>query len=213
MRRSPVVFDTNPLQTRNHNGFQVVLDYDNESDKKESAPAIIDVSHMSKWDIQDMNLHQLKPMGHTIPEQPGACAHPDDSTWLFRLNETQACIWKIHTTQSPENSDTIPDEPAFTDITDAHALLAITGPSVPSFLEKITSLDLMSPHQKTPFILQGPILHIACRVLVVKLEKRNSILFFSFSRGYAQTMTEALLDSGSRQGVYFAGEQLLWSQF
>jgi len=196
-----------------HNGFEVIMDYDNESDKKEDAPAIIDLSHMTKWDVQDTHLNEIKPLGQIIPEKPGECNVQNNKSFIFRLNDTQACIWNIHANISPEKPASIPAEPPYTDITDAYALLAITGPSVPSFMEKITNLDLMSPHRKTPFAVQGPILHIASRVLVLQLEKENSTVLFSFSRGYGQTMVEALLDSGSRQGVYFTGEQLLWSKW
>lgn len=211
MRRSPIVFNANPKKTRMHNGFEVIMDYDNDSDKKEDAPAIIDLSHMTKWDVQDSHLNEIKPLGQIIPGKPGECSIQNGKIISFRLNDTQACIWHIHAEESPEMSESIPAEPPYTDITDAYALLAIIGPSVPSFIEKITNLDLMSPHRKTPFVMQGPILHIASRILVFQLEKENSTVLFSFSRGYGQTMVEALLDSGSRQGVYFAGEQLFWS--
>lgn len=210
MRQSPIVFYANPKKTRMHNDFEVIMDYDNESDKKEGAPAIIDLSHMTKWDVQDTHLNKIKPLGQIIPGKPGEC-NIQKKNILFRLNRTQACIWHIHAEESPQISESIPAEPPYTDITDAHALLAIVGPSVPSFIEKITNLDLMSPHPNTPFVMQGPILHIASRILVLRLEKENSTVLFSFPRGYGQTMAEALLDSGSRQGVYFAGEQLFWS--
>ncbi|MFH2059085.1 MAG: hypothetical protein ABIJ59_09305 [Pseudomonadota bacterium] len=211
MRQSSIIFNANPKKTRMHNGFKVIMDYDNESDKKQYAPAIIDLSHMSKWDVQDMHLNQIKPLGQNIPGKPGECSIQNKKNIIFRLNHTQACIWHILPEESPQMSEIIPAEPPYTDITDAHALLAIVGPSVPSFIEKITNLDLMSPHRNTPFVMQGPILHIASRILVLQLEKENSVVLFSFSRGYGQIMAEALLDSGSRQGVYFAGEQLFWS--
>jgi len=208
IRRSPIVFNTRPVKTRMHNGFEVTLAYDNESEIREDAPAIIDLSHMTKWDVQDTHLNQIKPLGQTIPEKPGECSFDKSESFIFRLNATQAGIWHIQTDESPENFEISPEEPAFTDITDAHALMAIVGRSVPSFIEKITNLDLMPPHRKKPFVVQGPILHIASRVVVWQLTKEKSVVLFSFSRGYAQTMVEALLDSGSRQGVYFAGEEI-----
>jgi len=65
----------------------------------------------------------------------------------------------------------------------------------------------MSPHQKPPFIVQGPILHVASRVLVQQLSQEKPVVIFSFPRGYGQTIVEALLGSGSRRGVHFVGEK------
>ena len=208
IRRSPIVFNARPVRTRMHYDFEVVLMYDNESEKREDAPAVIDLSHMVKWDVQSKLLGSIKPFGQTIPEKPGECIFHADESFIFRLNKTQAGVWHVRTDESLEMPAIPPKENSYTDITDASALLAIVGPSVPSFIEKITNLDLMPPGKNTPFVIQGPILNIPCRIVVWKLATERSVVLFSFSRGYAQTMMEALLDSGSRQGVYFAGEEI-----
>lgn len=213
VRRSPIVFNAAPIEKRRHNGFDVVMAYDNESDKNDDAPAIIDLSHMAKWDIQDAHLDQIKPLDHTLPEMPGACLQTTDNLFMFRLNTTQAGIWHIcNDNPSTRTPGKILEGPAYTDITDARALIAVVGRGVPSLIEKITDLDLMSPSLKPPFLLQGPILRIAGRILVACLGDDHALVFFSFPRGYGQTMAEALLEAGSRQGVYFAGERLLWDR-
>jgi len=207
IRHSPIKIDARPIETRRHNGFEVVLDYDNESEKKENAPAIVDLCHMTKWDIQDRDLSRIKPMGFDIPEAPGDCIIHDNRIHIFRLNPSQAGVWLIHTGELVETDDACFNHPAFTDITDGQALLAVVGHSVPSFVETITKMDLMSPRREPPFIAQGPIIDIASRVVVRRLAQENSVVLFSFPRGYGQPMLEALLDSGSRRGVHFAGEK------
>lgn len=209
IRRSPINFDARPAQTRRHNGFEVALRYENDPDELGAAPAVIDLSHMAKWDIQDSDLSRINLSGRPIPEKPGECDVHEGGTYVFRLNATQAGVWHICPDESLPVAETIFADPAFTETTDGRALLAIVGPSVPSFIEKITDLDLSSPHRKPPFVMQGPILHVASRVLVLRFGRENSTVFFSFPRGYGQAVADALLDSGSRQGVRFAGEHLL----
>jgi len=60
-------------------------------------------------------------------------------------------------------------------------------------MEKITSLGMTPRDNQPPFILQGPVLQITCQILVMA----ENIVLLAFSRGYAQSMSEAILQSGS----------------
>ena len=200
-RRSPVRFDAAPARTEHRAGWHVVLDY--ESDR---APAdalrracLIDLSHRARWDVQHRNIGTLRPFGLDVPRRPGEVA-VRDGLMINRMNGTQASIWHV----GPGAAPAMPDGPHYTDTTDSHCWLALLGDSVPEVLESVTSLDLFEPGCPRPFLTQGPILHVSCQVVTW----RNDAALVSFSRGYAQTFVEALLDSGRRTGLLPAGERV-----
>jgi glycine cleavage system aminomethyltransferase T len=84
--------------------------------------------------------------------------------------------------------------------------MAVLGKEVFSLMEKVTSLDLSSPAKKPPFLLQGPVLHVRCLVVVLGREEAYSAVLIACSRAYGQSMSEALLDAGAEWGVRPAGE-------
>ena len=191
-RYSPVSFESNPAQTMMSNGWEVVLAYEDEG----LGPFVVDLSHISKWDIQASDLSQIQLPGVNIPEAPGACVL-GKGMLINRLNRTQASVWHLS-----DNNLQIPDEAAYTDITEGFSLLGFLGLDIFSIMEKITALDLQSPHKQRPFFLQGPILHTACQVAV--LEK--DALVIGFSRGYAQSVVGAILEAGRQWGIQPAGQ-------
>ena len=200
-RRSPVRFDAAPARTEHRVGWHVVLDY--ESDR---APAdalrracLVDLCHRARWDVQHRNIGTLRPFGLDVPRRPGEVA-VRDGLMINRMNGTQASIWHV----GPGAAPAMPDGPHYTDTTDSHCWLALLGDSVPEVLESVTSLDLFEPGCPRPLLTQGPILHVSCQVVTW----RNDAALVSFSRGYAQTFVEALLDSGRRTGLLPAGERV-----
>ena len=191
-RYSPVSFEKKAIQTEQRGGWEIVLKYEDE----DNCPYLVDMSHIAKWDIQDARIARLQSVGITIPETPGTCMY-DNGILISRLNQTQATVWHL----SDKNLK-IPDKSAYTDISEGLSLLSFLGQEVFSFMEKITALDLQSPQKLRPFYLQGPVLHIPCQVAV--LEK--DALIIGFSRGYAHSMVEAILEAGQQWGMHPAGE-------
>jgi hypothetical protein len=192
-RYSPVVFNKKPLQTEMRNGWQVVLEYEDDG----QGPYLIDLSHIAKFDVQNSDLSRIQPGGHNIPEDPGRCIIKDG--WAVnRLNRTQTVIWFLAAKQA-----SLPAQVDYTDITEAFALLAVAGNEAFRIMEKITSLDLTPRGKQLPLLLQGPVLHIACQILV----PAKDIVLIAFSRGYAQSMIEAILQAGSPWNLQPAGER------
>jgi len=191
-RYSPVSFEGNPAQTVMRDGWEVVLAYEEEG----AGPFVVDLSHVSKWDIQVADLSQIQPQGVAIPEVPGACVL-GKGMLINRLNQSQASVWHLsdHNLQFPEES-------AYTDITEGFSLLGFLGSDIFSVMEKITALDLQSPQKQRPFLLQGPVLHIPCQVVVLG----KDALIIGFSRGYAQSVVDAILDAGRQLRIQPAGE-------
>jgi glycine cleavage system aminomethyltransferase T len=191
-RYSPVSFEHKALQTDQRAGWEIVLEYEDEGD----GPYLVDMSHIAKWDIQAERLAQLMAEGIRIPEAAGACIY-EKRVLISRMNETQAVVCHLF-----GNDAILPDDSAYTDITEAFALLALLGKDVFSMMEKMSALDLQPPRTAPPFFVQGPILHVPSRITVLA----NDALLIAFSRGYAHSMVKAILEAGSEWNLKPAGE-------
>lgn len=178
-------------------GWEIVLEYEKEG----PGPHLMDLSHIPKFDIQNEDLSRFRPGGHTIPALPGACLL-EDGWAISRLNPTQAIIWFFSGEPAP-----MPTEAEYTDTTEAYALLAIAGDNAFGVMEKITSLDLAPRSKQPPFLLQGPVLQIACQILV----PTQNIVLMAFSRGYAQSMSEAILQAAAPLELQPAGDRIFQS--
>lgn len=116
------------------------------------------------------------------------------------MNRTQVSIGSIG---CGAPTDTPPDV-GYTDTTDSHCWLAILGKNTPTVMECVSSLDLFLPERITPFLTQGPVLHVPCQVVTMETD----CILISFSRGYGQTFIDALLHSASDTEVQVGGEQV-----
>jgi hypothetical protein len=191
-RYSPVSFESHPAQSVMRGDWEVVLAYKDEG----TGPSLVDLSHISKWDIQAVDLSQIQPLGVNIPGVAGACTI-ENGMLVSRLNRTQASVWQLSAKILP-----VPDESAYTDITESRCLLGFLGQEIFSLMEKLTALDLQASRIQPPFLLQGPVLHLPSQVVVLG----KDALIIGFSRGYAQSVVEAILEAGQQWGIQPAGE-------
>jgi hypothetical protein len=197
-RCSPVSFEVKPLKTEMRENWEVALELEGETQGNE--PRLIDLSHKSRWDFQDPDLAKRQLWGMNIPDTPG-CSVFGNRVLINRMNKTQASIWNL----SEENLD-IPDDQAFSDVTDASIFLALMGKNIFAITEKLTALDFLDPSKKTPFLLQGPFSHVPCQLVLMGNISENPCLLLTCSRGYAQTMTAAILSAGAEFKLQPAGE-------
>ena len=195
-RLSPVTFPASPVKTENRDNWTVVLEYDGEGD----GPWLIDLSHRAKWDLQDSKIAEIKPWGIAVPEKPGQCIL-ENGILINRMNRTQASIWHL-----TGDEFAAPDNSAYTDATDTTLFLALTGEQVFSITEKLTSLDLIDPEKKAPFLLQGPLSHVPCQVVVLVKNEDSGTVLLTCSRGYAHDIAHAILEAGEEFGLQPAGE-------
>ena len=197
-RYSPVTFAHIPARTQVRNGWEVVLEYEDEA----TGPFLIDLSHIGKWDVQGESLSSIRPAGLVIPEDSKHCSF----TGSFMVNLIKwnwATIW--HFSQDmPDFADNF----AFTNVTEAYALFAILGKEVFSIMEKVSALDLVSPEREPPFLTLGPVLHVRSQVVVLAREVDSSAVLVACPRGYGQSMAEALLDAGKGRGLRPGGEDI-----
>lgn len=195
-RRSPIQFNSLPVETRKRDGWSVVLRYEEEG----QGPFVIDLSHISKWDIQSSTLSNVRPMGATIPESPGACSYVG-GLLINRMNAVQASAWHLLASSPP-----IPDSQEYTDMTDAFALLCLIGTQLPSIMEKITNLDLFGASGISPFLIQGPVMDVPCQLVVMGSCDKMYGLIIGFARGYSRSMIDGILNAGMQWNLRPAGE-------
>jgi glycine cleavage system aminomethyltransferase T len=195
-RYSPVTFAHTPARTQVRNGWEVVLAYEDEA----TGPFLIDLSHMGKWDVQGERLSSIRPAGLVIPEDPEQCV-VTESSLVNLVKWNWATIWHF----SQEMPDFAGDF-AFTNVTEAYALLALLGKEVFSIMEKVSALDLLSPEKKPPFLTMGPVLHVRSQVVVLARDVDRPAVLVACPRGYGQSMAEGLLTAGQQWGLRPAGE-------
>ncbi len=194
-RLSPIKFEERPRRLEKRKGWEVALSYGDHD-----GPFLIDLSHRRKWDLQNSNLGRYRPLGIKVPEVPGKSIF-SDGILINRMNRTQCYIWDLAASRSRA-----PQSPAYTEITDGHALLAITGPSALHIMQHITNLDLSNPSLSPPCLIQGPVLHIPSQVVLLSRSQSGATVLFSFSRGYGQSVAEAVLHAGRHLGLRPGGE-------
>lgn len=200
-RYSPVKWPNTPARTQLRNGWEVVLEYEEEG----GGPFLVDLSHVGKWDVQGENLPSLRPAGLAIPKDSRQCLLTGD----FLLNLIKwnwATIWHF----SGEMPD-FADEFAFTNVTEAYALVVLIGREAFPVMEKLTSLDLLSPGLNPPFLIMGPVLHIRSQVVVLSRDEDKSAVLVACPRGYGQSMAKMMLDAGQEYGFRPGGEDLFSS--
>jgi glycine cleavage system aminomethyltransferase T len=197
-RYSPIALPGHTTRTELRNGWEVVLEYEDEG----IGPSLVDLSHIGKWDVQGEDLPSLQPAGLAIPKDSEQCLLTGD----FLLNLIKwnwATIWHF-SVDMPEFADQF----AFTNVTEAYALLALMGREAFSIMEKLTSLDLLSPERKPPFLIMGPVVHVKSQVVVLSRDKNSSSVLLACPRGYGQSMADIMLNAGKEYGLKSGGEDL-----
>jgi len=196
-RYSPVTFESSVKQSDVRNNWKISLAYQDEG----PGPWLVDLSHKTRWDLQDSQIDDPSLSGLVVPPSPGACLLTENRL-INRMNRTQAAIWHLGVEEM-----TLGDFNGFTDVTESTVFLALFGPDAFHVAEKLTALDLMDPARIAPFLLQGPLCHVPCQIVVLEKHADTSGGFLmTCSRGYADSMVHAVLDSGQEFGLRPAGE-------
>jgi len=123
-----------------------------------------------------------------------------DGRLISRMNRRQVAIWHLDRREIRE----MPAERGFTDLTEAHCMLAVVGMQAPAVMEHVCNLDLFHPGRATPLLTQGQVMHIPCQVVTLS----NHSVLLAFSRGYGQTFADAMLHAASGCGLRPGGEDV-----
>ncbi|MBU1340639.1 MAG: sarcosine oxidase subunit gamma SoxG [Proteobacteria bacterium] len=196
-RISPVVLKSTPLKTEKRDNWEVVMEYKGEGD----GPFLVDVSHKPRFDLQDADVSSFTPFGMNLPKVPGNCLL-ENGILANRMNRTQVSLFNL----AGSGDVSMPDETAYTDVTESTVCIALIGKQVFSICEKLTALDFMDPQKKAPFLFQGPFSHVPCQIVTLNKEGDSSGLVMTCSRGYSRDIIHAILDAGEEYGLKPAGE-------
>ena len=199
-RQSPIIFDRKATEKEGADGWEVVLEFEAEG----GGPWLVDLSHLQRWDCQDMALNAAAPFGLSMPAEPGEVFLESDKL-IARMNRTQAMIVCLRSGDSLETQKAV----GITDITDAYCMLAVVGPETPSVMEHVSNLDLFKPGRKMPFLTQGPVMHIPAQVVTLDVD----CVLMSFSRGYGQSFADAMLHAASGCDLRPGGESVFNNRF
>ncbi len=196
IRRSPVRFAVPAIESERRDGWEVALAYADDG----QGLRLADLSHCPRWDLQDGDLDGGDFAGLSIPPTPGD-SRLAGGVLVNRMNPTQASVWHLG-----GRAVELPDSPAFTDLTEATAFLALFGSGLFRLTEQLTNLDLAAPGGPTPRFVQGPFSHVPCQIVVLSPERPRPGLLLTCSRGYARDMIASLLHAGEPEGLRPAGE-------
>jgi hypothetical protein len=196
-RESPIKFPAEPTKIEVRDNWTVALAYDNEGD----GPWLVDLSHKTRWDLQDRHIGKLTTCDLDVPQIPGQCALAGQ-TLVNRMNGTQASVYHLG-----HEAPALPDFAGYTDVSEATVFLALFGPKTFQVAEKLTNLDFLEPAKKAPFLLQGPFCHVPCQIVTLqKVPEGSGGFLLTCSRGYGDSMVGAILEAGSEFGLRPAGE-------
>jgi len=198
LRQSAVEFTARAARTEIRDNWPVVLQYEQEG----SGPWLVDLAHKVRLDLQDSNIDSRMVAGVAVPESPGKSVYTN-KVLVNRMNRTQASIYLL----GNEHPDLVLDH-AYTDVSEATVFLTLFGPRVFSITEKLTALDFQAPGIIAPFLYQGPVCHVPCQIVTLhKGAGASGGILLSCSRGYAQSIVRAILESGDEFGLHPAGEE------
>ncbi len=197
-RYSPVNFSGGLPETMVKDRWEIAFDHENWSE----GTLLIDLSPINKWDLQGENLSLMQPCGIPMPKTPGQCVF-ENGFLINLLKWNWATIWCVG-----GKSDQSFQEYAYTDVTEAYALLCLTGKDVFAVMEKVATLDLLSPERKSPFIMMGPVVNVRSQVAVLEMGAGHKpIVLIACARGYGQCLADAILEAGSEWGVQPVGDK------
>ena len=194
-RLSPVKLPGLPARTELREHWKVVLEYAEEG----TGPWVVDLSHCRRLDVQGRDLRGLLPPSFPVPDAPGG-VNISQTMLVTRMNAVQSCLWLF------DGHADLPDRFAVTDLTEGTVGLALLGADIFRIAEKLTDLDLQDPKRQAPFLLQGPLLHVPCQVIVLGTDLGKRAVVFTCSRGYAHDMVHAIVEAGKEYGLRTAGE-------
>ncbi len=197
-RQSPIAMGLVPERIVEKDGWVIALSYAGEM--KHNACFVTDLSHVPKWTLQGLGLDALRPAGLEMPAKPRA-AVVSDGAFLARLSPSEARLLVLGAETPSLNGE------GFTDVTEAHATLAVVGPACYALLSKLSKVDLA--RDPVPSAALAPVEDVTC--LIAQLLGRGDVpgLVISCARGYGHFLLDVVLDAGREYGIQPAG----WERF
>jgi len=199
-RTSPIAMGLVPKNVGILNGCPVALTYLGE--KRRSRLFLTDLSHVPKWAFHRKDMDGAESFGLEMPRKPGQVTVVGDRFGV-RLTPTE-CLILVLRGEAP-----VPEEVAYTDMTDGYAAFAVVGSSCLDLLGKLSPVDMEAQEQGVPCAAQAPVHDLRC--VILRLEGKEVIpgLIILGERGYGPFLLNVLLDAGKEFGLSPAG----WRRF
>lgn len=193
---SPVLFPDPVVKKESQNGWDIALTYGYEN----TSLSIIDLSHVNKWEIYDQNLAGKSFDKFDIPIRPGDVILSKRAiVGLYR--PSAALIWQLDGSLDGYHS-----QANMTKVTDGYTLIALIGNDGPRIMEKLTDLDLESPSRQQIRLVQGPLLGVPSKFVLLPSDDAVSGMLISFDRGSGQSVVDAISDAGKEFNLKPAGQ-------
>lgn len=197
-RLSPISVPFVPETTEERDGWKIVLSHRHE----DPSLAIIDLSHIRKWEIYGPRLHEQMLDSLYIPRIPGQISLSKDMA-VALCRPSVALAWQFnYSAFTPSGTAT------YADVTDGYALLALIGDDGPRIMEKITNVDLALASNQHARLIQGPFLDIPAKIMVFSMGDCNKGMLIGVARGFGQSVVDVILDAGIEFGLKPAGEKV-----
>lgn len=200
------------IETQLRDGWRVVLEYAGEREGRNDSLVVIDLSHLPRYDIQDIDLSRHTPGGLEIPGRYGQAVLSENLA-VVRMSRAQAALWHLGPDAPDRSGAEGTGDFAWTDIRENTLCLAVAGRNAVALSEKLTRLDLGDPAKTPPCLVQGPLAGIACQILLLPGRANEGAspekggFVFTCARGYARDMLGRLFAAGASFGLRPAGEK------
>jgi len=199
-RTSPIAMGLVPKNVGILNGCPVALTYVGE--KRRSRLFLTDLSHVPKWAFHRKDMDGAGPFGLEMPRKPGQVTVVGDRLGV-RLTPTE-CLIMVLRGEAP-----VPEDIAFTDMTDGYAAFAVVGSSCLDLLGKLSPVDMEAQEQGVPCAAQAPVHDLRCLILRLQGAGATPGLVILADRGYGGFLSDTVLDAGEEFGISPAG----WRRF
>lgn len=196
-RLSPVTLPGTIEKSIQRDGWEIALRYSQE----DSPLTIIDLSHLSKWEIYapELSGRSLGPIH--VPNRTGEVVLTTEVIVALCRPSVALAFMCDH------SGDGLLNEANHADVTDGYALLALIGDDGPSIMEKITDLDLTSPSGGYARLVQGPLLGAPSKIMIFSTTGCKKGMLIAVARGSGQSIVDAILDAGADFELTSAGER------
>ena len=194
---SPVRLPGTIEKSMQRDGWEIALRYSQE----DSPLTIIDLSHLSKWEIYapELSGRSLGPIH--VPNRTGEVVLTTKVIVGLCRPSVALAIMCDH------SGDDLLNEVNYADVTDGYALLALIGDDGPLTMEKITDLDLASRSGRYARLVQGPLLGAPSKIMIFSTAGCKKGMLITVARGSGQSIVDAILDAGAGFELKSAGER------
>ncbi|MBW2367371.1 MAG: hypothetical protein JRH15_05760 [Deltaproteobacteria bacterium] len=194
-RFSPIRFNAKRDKSVVRNDWEIILSYTGEKEQ----PALVDLTHIPKWEVQYGESESLPELGFLAPEEPSQAIIAQGLA-VCRLTPNRLNIWDFTEGQTWPSGDLL------TDISDGQCLLFLLGDRLSDIMQRLAHLDIDFQKKGRLAFRQGPLLGVPAKFLFLVPDGASPGMLIAAPRGYGQSLVDQILIAGAHFGLGPAGE-------